>query len=110
LLPYEDPRTDRITNQLMFIPHNYEEIRNSGKLKTILLYNGIGPWNVKTGRNVFIQSKCPVDTCTITPNRDKAKTADLLLYKDHYIPTGKYLTLQIDIQIEIKICIIFNPI
>lgn len=49
LIPSEDPRRDRITNQLMFVPHNYEEIKESGKLKTILLYNGLGPWNVKNG-------------------------------------------------------------
>lgn len=49
LLPNEDPRRDRISNQLMFVPHNYEQIRESGKLKTILLYNGLGPWNVKNG-------------------------------------------------------------
>lgn len=42
----------------------------------------------KLGRNIFTSSKCPVDSCTITPNRDTAKTADLILYKDHYIPTG----------------------
>lgn len=53
LIPSEDPRQDRITNQLMFVPHNYEEIKESGKLKTILLYNGLGPWNVKNGENFF---------------------------------------------------------
>lgn len=35
-----------------------------------------------------MSSKCPVDTCTITQNRDTAKDADMILYKDHYIPTG----------------------
>ena len=49
LIPSEDLRGDRITNQLMFVPPNYEEIRNEGRLKTILLYNGLGPWNVKQG-------------------------------------------------------------
>lgn len=49
LSPSEDIRGDRITNQLMFVPPNYEEIRNAGALKTILLYNGLGPWNVKQG-------------------------------------------------------------
>lgn len=35
----------------MFLPPNYEEIINEGKLKTILLYNGLGPWNnVKKGK------------------------------------------------------------
>lgn len=40
------------------------------------------------GRDVFLRSKCPVDTCTITASRDQANTADMILYKDHYIPTG----------------------
>ncbi|XP_037822771.1 LOW QUALITY PROTEIN: glycoprotein 3-alpha-L-fucosyltransferase A-like [Lucilia sericata] len=88
LFPYQDPHNDRIVNQLMYVPPNYEEIKTSGKLKTILLYNGLGPWNVKAGRDVFLRSKCPVDTCSITASRDQANTADMILYKDHYIPTG----------------------
>lgn len=114
LMPYESPRNDRITNQLMFVPHNYEDLKAEGKYKTILLYNGLGPWNVKQGdiiclslyytilihlfiyllyniiegRQLFINNKCPVNTCQVTANRDKASTADLILYKDHYIPTG----------------------
>lgn len=51
LFPYQDPHSDRIINQLMYVPPNYEEIKSSGKLKTILLYNGLGPWNVKAGKN-----------------------------------------------------------
>lgn len=54
LTPAEDVRSDRITNQLMFVPPNYEELRSEGKLKTILLYNGLGPWNVKQGKINFI--------------------------------------------------------
>jgi len=88
LLPHQDPYSDRIVNQLMYVPHNYEEIKSSGKLKTILLYNGLGPWNVKKGRDVFLKAKCPVDTCELTANRDLASSADMILYKDHYIPTG----------------------
>ncbi|XP_017019592.1 glycoprotein 3-alpha-L-fucosyltransferase A [Drosophila kikkawai] len=88
LLPHQDPHSDRITNQLMYVPHNYEQIKESGKLKTILLFNGLGPWNVKKGRDVFLKAKCPVDTCELTANRDLVSTADMILYKDHYIPTG----------------------
>ncbi|XP_070136611.1 glycoprotein 3-alpha-L-fucosyltransferase A [Drosophila bipectinata] len=88
LLPHQDPHSDRILNQLMYVPHNYEQIKSSGKLKTILLYNGLGPWNVKKGREVFLKAKCPVDTCELTANRDLASSADMILYKDHYIPTG----------------------
>ena len=43
---------------------------------------------LQIGRDVFLRSKCPVDTCTITAARDQASTADMILYKDHYIPTG----------------------
>lgn len=49
LFPSEDQWTDRITNQLMFVPPNYRNIQMSGHLKTILLFNGLGPWNVKQG-------------------------------------------------------------
>lgn len=44
LMPEEDRWSDRITNQLMFVPPNYEEYRASGQMKTIVLYNGLGPW------------------------------------------------------------------
>lgn len=55
LIPSEDVRGDRITNQLMFVPSNYEEIKNEGRLKTILVYNGLGPWNVKQGATAFMR-------------------------------------------------------
>lgn len=88
LLPFEDPWSDRITNQLMFVPPNYEEILESRKLKTILLYNGIGAWNVKEGREIFTKAKCPVSTCRVTSKREVANKADLILYKDYFVPTG----------------------
>lgn len=49
LFPSEDPLNDRITNQLMFVPPNYQEIKKQKRYKTILLYNGLGAWNVKEG-------------------------------------------------------------
>ncbi|XP_055696282.1 glycoprotein 3-alpha-L-fucosyltransferase A [Lutzomyia longipalpis] len=88
LMPYEDSQSDRITNQLMFMPPNYEEIVQKGTLKTILLYNGLGPWNVRQGRDIFLHAKCPINTCTLTANRDHSTTADMLLFKDHYISPG----------------------
>lgn len=49
LFPSEDPLSDRITNQLMFVPPNYQELKKQKRYKTILLYNGLGAWNVKEG-------------------------------------------------------------
>lgn len=54
LFPTEDPLNDRITNQLMFVPPNYQEIKKQKRYKTILLYNGLGAWNVKEGTFVII--------------------------------------------------------
>lgn len=88
LLPSEDPANDRITNQLMFVPTNYEQMRAENRNKVILLFNGLSQWNVKGGREVFLSNKCPVDTCTLTENREMASKADMLLYKDHYVNTG----------------------
>lgn len=51
LIPSEDVRGDRITNQLMFVPSKYEDIKREGQLKTILLYNGLGAWKVKPGND-----------------------------------------------------------
>lgn len=93
---------DRITNQLMFVPSNYEDIKREGRLKTILLYNGLKVWKVKSGkdqsnysfkltkgflvgRSLFKSGKCPVDTCQITGKLDRAKDADLIVFKDRYI-------------------------
>jgi glycoprotein 3-alpha-L-fucosyltransferase len=53
LIPFEDVRSDRITNQLMFVPPNYEKIKKR-KYKTILLYNGLAPWNVRQGKMINV--------------------------------------------------------
>lgn len=85
LMPSEDPWTDRITNQLMFIPPNYEAIQQSGKYKTILLFNGLEQWDINdAGSDVFKHSKCPVNACHVTANRELANEADLILFTDYY--------------------------
>lgn len=88
LFPHENVWNDRITNQLMFQPPAYDRTVESQKYKTILLYNGLGPWNVKQGIETFANLKCPVFTCNLTASREAAHTADLVLYKDYFIPTA----------------------
>lgn len=85
LHPFEDSDNDRITNQLMFVPPNYEQIQEAGKLKTILVFNG---FTFKKGRTEFKHLKCPVDMCTLTDKREQAEVADLILYKDFFSPLG----------------------
>lgn len=85
LHPYEDPVNDRITNQLMYVPSNYEDVQETGKLKTILVFNG---FTFRKGRTEFKHMKCPVDTCQLTDKRERADEADLIVYKDFYSPLG----------------------
>ena len=50
-------------------------------LKKIYLPNGLGSWQVKAGRELFIEPKCPVDRCTLTGHRDDAATTDAIILK-----------------------------
>jgi len=90
LWPHEDPGSDRITNQLMFVPPTSSAGESNGqRLKKILIYNGLGSWApLKPGRDVFTQSRCPVDTCMITSEKAQAADADAILYKDHFVNPG----------------------
>lgn len=59
-----------------------------GKLKTILLYYGLGmSWgsHITSGRSVFLQQKCPVNSCRLTGNRAHLAKADIVLFKDVFM-------------------------
>lgn len=86
LWPHEDWGDDRILNQLMFVPPNRKD--KPEQLKKILFYFGLGSWNIKPGRDVFIESKCPVDTCTVTASQSEAASADAILFKDRFAHPG----------------------
>lgn len=90
LLPQEEPDSDRILNQLMFIPPNYDSIVQSQNVKTILAYNDYSPWwGIKNGDNVFKEHKCSVNTCRFTNNTNETQTADLVLFLESYNHTGE---------------------
>lgn len=76
---------DRIINQLMYIPEDYD--KDTSALKTILLWHGLDHW-VKPGRVSFLEAECPVSKCTVTDDRLQASKADLILYKDHFVLPG----------------------
>lgn len=68
---------DRIENQLM-IPDGGPP---DAPVKRIYLPNGLSAWQVKSGRKVFLDQKCPVDRCSLTAKRDDAATADAIMFK-----------------------------
>ena len=82
LWPEEDLGSDRITNQLMFVPPSLSTGKSSSqKLKKILMFFGLGSWSpLKPGRDMFREARCPVDTCTITLDQTQTKDADAIVY------------------------------
>ena len=86
LWPEEDPGSDRITNQLMFVPPSPPASDISvQKLKNILFYYGLGRWfPLKPGRDMFREARCPVDTCSITLDQKKSTDADAIVYNDRF--------------------------
>jgi glycoprotein 3-alpha-L-fucosyltransferase len=86
LWPEEDPGSDRITNQLMFVPPSSSAGESSvQRLKKILFYYGLGRWfPLKLGRDMFRDARCPVDACTITLDQKQTADVDAILYYEHF--------------------------
>ncbi|XP_031834464.1 glycoprotein 3-alpha-L-fucosyltransferase A isoform X1 [Nomia melanderi] len=83
LWPEEDAYDDRVTNQLMFVPHNYNKTEHS--LKKIMVPHGMP--EAKVGPDIFLRHHCPVNTCTIV--REDPADADLILFKDYVTHVGR---------------------
>lgn len=67
---------DRIEDQLLIPKRSL-----NASLKKIYLPNGLGAWQLKRGRKVFLEQKCPVNNCFLTDKRDDASSADAILFK-----------------------------
>lgn len=67
----------------MYVPPDYNE--ETSPVKRILVYNGLATWSpAKAGRDMFLNSKCPVNKCVLTANKEEARDADAILYKDQF--------------------------
>jgi len=82
LWPEESPDRDRIINQLMYLPKNYEQIKKSQNLKKILLYFGSKNLNTTNGQHKFLDHNCPVNTCNITDNKSEASVVDAIIFEN----------------------------
>lgn len=69
---------DRIVNQLK-LKHIWKN-KTDPPLKKILLYTGFGGWQVKRGRQTFLDQKCNFNTCDLIDQRGAADTADAVLF------------------------------
>lgn len=84
IFPNDDPSSDRIVNQLMYIPSDYQKVLAKNNLKKIYLVDRMYSWNVHEvplGQDQFISDKCPVNTCSITLDPNEAHIADAVIFK-----------------------------
>jgi len=86
LWPEEDHGSDRITNQLTFVPPSQSAGKSRGqRLKKILIYYGLGSWfPLKPCRVMLREARCPVDTCTITLDQKQTADADAIVFHHYF--------------------------
>jgi hypothetical protein len=84
LWPEESPNSDRILNQLMYLPENYEQIKKSQTFKKILLYFGSKNFGAVNGQQKFLDDNCPVNTCTITVDKSEAPVVDAIIFENKF--------------------------
>lgn len=82
LLPEEDPQSDRILNQMMFVPPNYDPSRRKEMMKTIYMPTIPAWWEIERGESTFVDLKCPVDACRITDHSQERENADMVLFNN----------------------------
>ncbi|XP_054157458.1 glycoprotein 3-alpha-L-fucosyltransferase A-like [Oppia nitens] len=78
-IPANNTVEDRVVNQLMYVPENYD--RNLKRFKKIFLSTTDIDWKLSLGRKEFL--RCPVSTCLLVPSKDAPK-ADLIFFKNRY--------------------------
>ena len=77
---------DRILAQLKFVPQSRQQKRwvlETKPLKKIMLFHGFKDWDIKPGRQTFLDQQCAVSTCSLTDNRREMTSADAVLFKQY---------------------------
>lgn len=82
LWPEENKENDRVEEQLMFIPPNYQY--ENAPIKKILLYNDIGNWMVDNGQNEFLSNDCPVNRCIILKKISYFASVDAVIFREKF--------------------------
>ena len=97
---YDD---DRILSQLRYKPSSLAQGSDENPpLKKIIVYSGLGSWNVKRGRQQFLDQKCLVNTCELADNKADADHADAVLVNSPVRPWTKRPPHQIWIIFQLE--------
>ncbi|RZF32652.1 hypothetical protein LSTR_LSTR004080 [Laodelphax striatellus] len=90
LWPNEDPDSDRIINQFMFVP---PKTNKTLPIKKVLMWYGMIYWETKHPKGSAEPFKtCPVSNCMALTNRARALKADAILFLNqfnHNAPTHR---------------------
>lgn len=74
--PEDDPNSDRILDQLSYIPSV-----QANRTIVIFLAQSASAWGVKTGDWVFIEESCPISNCLLTDSRRDGDSADVIIFR-----------------------------
>lgn len=78
--------SDRVEEQLMFVPSKYQY--ENAPIKKILLYGNFKSWMVEEGISEFISNDCPVNRCTITSKTKTFRNMDAIIFREKYTNPG----------------------
>ena len=86
LYPRPGQETDRIVEQLSYLPPNVTR-----PLK-ILIWQGLDSWGgirPRAGDEVFRRESCPVTDCLLTGDRSQLESSDLVIFRQGVVETTK---------------------
>jgi len=83
LWPEEKEGGDRIEEQLMFIPPNYQ-YENAPMKKIFVHKSDLSDWVVDIGQSEFLSNDCPVDRCTILTSPKLIDSMDAVLFLEGF--------------------------
>lgn len=89
----------------MFVPPDYNKTGSEHSLKKIMIPHGMA--EAKLGPDIFMQQRCPVNTCTIV--RDNPDDADLILFKDYVTHVGRRPYNQVSHAADVTVSILCVP-
>lgn len=86
LYPGPGTQSDRILEQLAYVPPPPASANVTSEPLTILIWQGLASWGgikPREGREVFERESCPVANCLLTGDQRKLDSSDLVIFREH---------------------------
>ena len=85
LYPGPGTQSDRILEQLAYVPPPPAGANVTSEPLTILIWQGLASWGgikPREGREVFERESCPVSNCLLTGDQRKLDSSDLVIFRE----------------------------